>query len=201
MILILVDKCSNTIFQLEAEIWKIIRPTYLAIRSLTAREELTSDIWVLSYSVLTAAICESDMDLRLIFADRKELAEDRLRSEGSESCGRDDDGTDLEATFMLILSSKFRKEVSVDLIATISGMSELAVWRINNTMTLKIYFIQESSRGGGSPHEYIVDPPAPEIGEVDRLSTVSAKESDEDDCRVQRDPIVRLSNFKMKSCD
>ena len=105
MKLILVDKRSNTIFQLDAEIWKIIRPTYLAIRSLTASEELTSDIWVLSYSVLTAGICECDMDLTLIFADRKELAEDRLRSEGSEACGREGGGTDLAATFMLTLSS------------------------------------------------------------------------------------------------
>jgi hypothetical protein len=127
MKLILVDKLSNTILQLDAEIWKIIRPTYLAIRSLTASDELTSDIWVLSYSVLIAAICECDMDLTLIFADRKELAEDRLRSEGSDACGRDGDGTDLAATFMLILSSKFRKEVSLDLIATMSGTSELAV--------------------------------------------------------------------------
>ena len=139
------------------------------------------------------------MDLTLIFADRTELAEDRLRSEGSESCGRDGDGTDLAATFMLILSSRSRKEVSVDLIATMSGTSELAVCRINNTMTLKIYLIQESSRGGGSPHEYIVEVPAPEFGEVGRSSTESVKESDEDSCRVQRDPIVRESNFKMKS--
>jgi hypothetical protein len=201
MKLILVDKLSNTIFQLDAEIWKIIRPTYLAIRSLTASEELTSDICVLSYSVLIAAICECDMDLTLIFADKKELAEDRLRSEGSEACWGDGDGTDLAATFMLILSSKSRKEVSLDLIETMSGTSELAVWRINNTMTLKIYLIQESSRGGGSPHEYIVELPAPGLGEVDRSSTVSAKESDEDECRVQRDPIVRQSNFKIKSCD
>jgi hypothetical protein len=141
------------------------------------------------------------MDLTLIFADRTELAEDRLRSEGSESCGRDGDGTDLAATFMLILSSRSRNEVSVDLIATMSGTSELAVWRINNTMTLKIYLIQESSRGGGSPHEYSVVLSAPELGEVDRSSTASVKESDEDGCRVQRDPIVRQSNFKMKSCD
>ena len=123
-----------------------------------------------------------------------------MRSEGSESCGTDGDGIDLAATFMLILSSRSRKEVSVDLIATMSGTSELAVWRINNTMTLKIYLTQESSRGGGSPHEYIVELPAPELWEVDRSSTVSAKESDEG-CRVQREPIVRQSNFKMKSCD
>ena len=199
MKLILVDKLSNTIFQLDAEIWKIIRPTYLAIRSLTASEELTSDIWVFSYSVLIAAICECDMDLTLIFADWKELAEDRLRSEGSEAC--DGDGTDLAPTFMLILSSKSRKEISLDLIETTSGTSDLAVWRINNTMTLKIYLIQESSRGGGSPHEYNVELPAPELGEVDRSSIVSAKESDDDECRVQRDPIVRQSNFKIKSCD
>ena len=139
------------------------------------------------------------MELTLIFDDRKELAEARLRSEGSESCGRDDNETDLAATFMLILSPKSRKEVSVDLIATMSGTSELAVWRINNTMTLKIYLIQESSRGGGSPHEYIVELPAAELGELGRSSIVSAKESEEDDCRVQRDPIVRQSNFKIKS--
>ena len=126
--------------------------------------------------------------------------EDRLRSEGSESCGRDGDGTDLAATFMLILSPKSRKEVSVDLIATMSGTSELAVWRINNTMTLKIYLIQESSRGGGSPHKYIIELPAPELGEVDRSSVASARESEEDECRVQRDPIVRQSNFNIKSC-
>ena len=141
------------------------------------------------------------MDLTLIFADRKELAEDRLRSEGSEACGRDCGGTDLAATFMLTLSSKSRKEVSVDLILTMSGTSELAVWRMNNTMTLKIYLTQESSRGGGSSHEYDVELPVPELGEVDRSSTVSAKESDEDECRVQRDPIVRQSSFKIKSCD
>jgi hypothetical protein len=68
-------------------------------------------------------------------------------------------------------------------------------------MTLKIYLMQESSSGGGSPHEYIVELPAPELGEVGRSSTVSAKESDNDECRVQRDPIVRQSNFKIKSCD
>jgi hypothetical protein len=145
------------------------------------------------------------MDLTLIFVDRKELAEDRLRSEDSESCRRDgdgtDDGTDLAATFIFILSSISRKEISVDFIATMSGTSELAVWRINNTMTLKIYLIQESSRGGGSPHEYIVEFPAPETGEAGRLSTVSIKESDEDGCRVHREPIVRQSNFKIKSCD
>ena len=44
MKLILVDKRSKTTFQLDAEIWKIIRPTYLAIRSLIASEEMTSDI-------------------------------------------------------------------------------------------------------------------------------------------------------------
>ena len=82
-----------------------------------------------------------------------------------------------------------------------SGTSELAVWRMNKTMTLKIYLMQESSRGGGSSHKYVVELPVPELGEVDRSSAVSEKESDEDECRVQRDPIVRQSNFKIKSCD
>jgi hypothetical protein len=179
----------------------MIRPTYLAIRSLTASEELTSDIWVLSYSVLRAAICEGDVDLMLIFGDKNELADGRLRSEGSGAIGRGG-GPRLVATLMFTLSSKSRKEVSVDRVATISGTSELAVWRMNNTMTLKIYLIQESSRGGGSSHEYVAGILVSGWEEVeDRSPTVCSEESDKDECRDQRDAIVRESNFKMKSCD
>ena len=141
------------------------------------------------------------MDLMYIFDDEIELAEGRLRGAVFAGSGRAGGGSDIALTGTLTntLSPKSRNEVSVDRVATISGTSGLAVWRMNNTMTLKIYLVQESSRGGGSPHEYIVGLPAPELGEVDRSSTVSTKESDEEDCRVQRDPIVRQSNFKMKS--
>ena len=81
MRLILFDKRSKTTFQFDAERWKIIRPTYLAIRSLTAIEELTSDTLVFSYSELAAAIC--DIDLISNFVDETELAEGRLRGEVS----------------------------------------------------------------------------------------------------------------------
>jgi hypothetical protein len=169
---------------------------------LIASEELTSDIWVLSYSVLIAAICECDVDLILIFGDRKELVEGRLRSEGSDASGRSGGETGLVANFMFTLSSKSRKAVSVDRVATISGTSELAVCRMNSTMTLKMYLIHESSRGGGSSHEYVVGVPIPGMGKVDdRSSTVFSEEPDEDECLVQRDAIVRESNFKIKSCD
>ena len=133
----------------------------------------------------------------VIFGDRKELAEGRLRSEGSDASER---GGDLAVTFMFTLSSKSRKEVSVDRVATMSGMSELAVCRMNNTMTLKIYLIQESSRGGGSSHEYVVGVPVlPGLEKVGDRSI--SEESDEEECRVQRDAIVRESNFKIKSWD
>ena len=44
MELILSDKRPKTTFQFDAEIWKIIRPTCLAIRSLTILEEVASDM-------------------------------------------------------------------------------------------------------------------------------------------------------------
>ena len=44
MELILSVKRPKTTFQFDAEIWKIIRPTCLAIRSLSTLEDVTSDI-------------------------------------------------------------------------------------------------------------------------------------------------------------
>ena len=117
----------------------------------------------------------------LIFAEEMELVEARLRSRGGRVGGR----TDLTATFMFTLSSKSRKEISVDRVATIRGIWELAVWCMKSTMTLKIYLIQESSRGGGSPHD----------------DGVRCPESCGDDCGVQRDAIVTESTFKIRSCD
>lgn len=151
--------------------------------------------------MLVAAIW--DVDLTTIFG-RKELAEGRLRSEGSGV--RCSGGTDLVPTFMFIVSSKSRKDVSVDRIATIRGTSGLAVWRMNNTMTLKMYLMQESSRAGGSSHDDNVEGSfcirCPELGEVDNRSLNElAEELEEDECRVQRDAIVRESTFKIKSCD
>jgi len=151
--LILVDRRSKTTFQLDAEIWKMIRPIYLAIKSVTAGEELTSDISVFSYSALTAS--RWDVDIMLIFPDKTELAEGRLRSDASAG-GIGGGEIDFAAALPLV-SSNIRKEVSVDRVATIRGISELAVWRMINTMTLKIYLIQESSRGGGSSHDDVVE--------------------------------------------
>jgi hypothetical protein len=196
MKLILVDKRSKTTFQLDAEIWKIIRPTYLAMRSLTACGESTSDLWVFSYSALAAAIC--DVDLMLIFPSNIELAEGRPRSEGSAGGGRGGDGIDLTAAAALIItvSSKFRKEVSVDRAGTVRGISELAVWRMNTTMTLKMYLMQESSRGGGSSHDDDIEEEA-----GDPSSTIFAEESSEGERRVQREAIVMESTFKISNCD
>ena len=69
------------------------------------------------------------MDLMFIFADEIELAEGRLRGEVSAGSGRGGGRTDIALTgnFMLTLSSKSRKEISVDRVASISGTSELAV--------------------------------------------------------------------------
>ena len=202
MRLILDDKRSKTTFQFDAERWKITRPTYLAIRSLTTIEELTSDIWVFSYSALAAIIW--DMDLMVIF-DETELADGRLRSEVSAGSGRGGGGTDkaLTGIFKFTLSSKSRKEVSVDRVATISGTSELAVWRMNNTMTLKIYLMQDSSRGGGSSHDDVVEVTEGAFGVrcLEPESDDRSSNEEWDECRVHREAIVMESTFKMRSCD
>jgi hypothetical protein len=75
---------------------------------------------------------------------------------------------------------------------------------MNNTMTLKIYLIQDSSRGGGSSHDdddvevtegaFEVRCPEPEL--EDRSSNEEL-----DECRVQREAIVMESTFKIRSCD
>ena len=63
------------------------------------------------------------MDLMFTFADE--------RVEGGLRGGRGTGGTDIAlaptGTFPFTLSSKSRKEISVDRVATISGTSELAV--------------------------------------------------------------------------
>jgi len=60
----------------------------------------------------------------LIFPDEIEEVEGWLRSEAFTEGGG---GTDLAATPMFTVSSKSRKEVSVDRVATIRGTSDLAV--------------------------------------------------------------------------
>jgi len=145
---IFVDKRSNTTFQFEAEIWKIILPTYLAIRLLTDNDDLTSDICVFSYAGFVAAMCV--VDLMLTRPDRTELADGRLRrgiSEGAGGC-----------TFaMLTVSSKSRNETSVVRVCSMRGTSDEAVCRMNRTMTLRMYFTHESSSGGGSCHDGAVE--------------------------------------------
>jgi len=68
---------------------------------------------------------------------------------------------------------------------------------MNNTMTLKIYLIQASSRGGGSSHDDVTEGTFCD----DRSSAIIVEESDEDEYRVQREAIVMESTFKMRSCD
>ena len=142
----------------------------------------------------------------LIFPDETELAEGRLRSEASAESGGGGGGTDIAATFMFTLSSKSRKEISVDRVGTISGISELAVWRINNTMTLKIYLIQDSSRGGGSSHDddddiEVIEDTCGLCGPKPELDDRSSTEESEEECRIQREDIVMESTFKIRSCD
>ena len=145
------------------------------------------------------------MDLISIFDDETELAEGLLRGEVFAGSVRAGGGSDivLTGTFMVTLSPKSRKEVSVDRVAIIRGTSGLAVWRMNNTMTLKIYLMQDSSRGGGSSHDdeertegtFRVCCPKPELFD-DRSSNEGL-----DECRVHREAIAIESTFKIRSCD
>ena len=142
------------------------------------------------------------MDLIYIFDDETELAEGRLRGAVFAGSGRAGGGSDIALTGTLrnTLSPKSRNEVSVDRVATISGTSGLAVWRMNNTMTLKIYLMQDSSRGGGSSHdddeitEGTFGLCCPELEFDDRSSIEEL-----DECRVHREAIAIESTFKIRS--
>ena len=74
---------------------------------------------------------------------------------------------------------------------------------MNNTITLKIYLIQDSSRGGGSSHDDDVEVAEGDFGvrcpepELDDRSSIEKL----DECRDQREAIVMESTFKIRSCD
>ena len=74
---------------------------------------------------------------------------------------------------------------------------------MNNTMTLKIYLMQDSSRGGGSSHDDDVEVtegtfgvrcPEPELDDRPSIEEL-------DECRVHREAIVTESTFKIRSWD
>jgi hypothetical protein len=69
---------------------------------------------------------------------------------------------------------------------------------MNNTMTLKIYLMQDSSRGGGSSHEVIegigVGCPEPKFDDRSSIEEL-------DECRVHREAIVIDRTFKIRSWD
>jgi len=66
-------------------------------------------------------------------------------------------GALLSTGVMLIFSSKSLNEISVDRVWSIRGASDEAVCRMKRTMTLRIYFTQESSNEDGSCHDGVVE--------------------------------------------
>ena len=72
---------------------------------------------------------------------------------------------------------------------------------MNNTMTLKIYLMQDSSRDGGSSHDdddaeetFGVRCPEPELDDRPSIEEL-------DECRVHREAIVTERTFKTRSWD
>lgn len=102
--------------------------------------------------------------------------------------------------------------MSVERVCSISGWSGVAVWRINSTMTLRMYLTHESSSAGGSCHEGAVEcsdgacvpalrPVLGGAGESGEERSSSAPRDPGVSCCDHLEAIVMDNTFNIKSWD